>query len=107
MPGLRISFCGGVQNNNRNNVEQFSYLLSWWIAGDDLRGIAKYALLLRCIQLIVLIPVLIMLIMIHTNNERLFTLLPCDVRHNSIVVWSFWSLSLTTVLCSIVLEIFM
>jgi hypothetical protein len=115
MPALRIACCGSCccssKNNNNNhhkrNRNKHCRLL-WWIADDDLRGIAKYAIILRCLQILILIPTLYNLIITQKQSQDLFTtLLPCDMRNSYFIVWSFWSSAVFTTLFSLILEIFM
>jgi hypothetical protein len=71
-----------------------------WLADDDLRGLSKVSMILRLGQLLGLsLPAFILLLL---NDDDCI-----DDSHASLVVWSFWSLSFATLLCSIVLETLM
>jgi hypothetical protein len=124
MPALRVfcyDGCSSAQRRDRNGGS--TRLLLSWMADDDLRVIAKYSILLRCMQLLILIPTLAVLIQTHLNIKHLFSTVtttttstssttqlssvPCSIRKPSIIVWFFWSSSFITVIGSIVLEIFM
>lgn len=81
-----------------------------FLAGDDLRAVSKFVLVLRTAQVVVLIPTLALLLIVRTNfNDLMDDLSPTcvkDQRQKKTVVWSFWALSATTILVSIVLESF-
>ena len=107
MPALRI-FCYNCQSGNRHLV-----VLLRWIADDDLRGIAKYSIFLRGMQLLILLPTFVVLVQTYVNTKHLFdnttttnattttTIFPsapCNIRKLSIIVWFFWSSSFFTVI---------
>lgn len=115
MPALRFACYNGCakRGDRKNNTR----LLLSWIADDDLRGITKYSIVFRSMQLLMLIPTCIVLVKTYVNAKRLFSTttlsstalfsLPCGVRRISIIVWFFWSFSLLTVVSSIALDIVM
>jgi hypothetical protein len=72
-----------------------------WLADDDLRGLSKFSLWLRIGQLLGLSLPSFILLLLNDDSDCI------DDDHVSLVVWSFWSLSFATLLCSIVLESFM
>jgi hypothetical protein len=87
-----------------------------WLADDDLRCVAKYALLLRCIQIGIAVPSLILLLIVQNNFSYIrqnissgssgssICLTPATRNEKAIIVWSFWSMSMTTIIASIILE---
>lgn len=116
MPAVRVFWYDCCSNSGDQKCR--TRLLLRWIADDDLRGIAKYSILLRGMQLLILIPTFVVLVMTYINTKHLFSTMPsssttilpsvpCSIRKLSIIVWFFWSLSFLTVICSIVLDIFM
>lgn len=124
MPALRVacydcSIYNKRETGSRCNTSSSTRLLFRWIADDDLRGIAKYSILLRSIQFVILIPTLVVLIQTYNNAQDFFdsittttahtaaAIWPCRVLRISTIIWFFWSSSLFTVVISIVLEIIM
>jgi hypothetical protein len=83
-----------------------------FVAGDDLRAIAKFNLVLRTAQLVILWTAFVLLIMAEVrlhDDQDMWSSTTCiqDERQKEAVVWSFWALSATTIVSSIVLESFM
>lgn len=113
MPALRV-YCYDVCGKNCDRKGYTRSLLRW-IADDDLRGIAKYSIVFRGMQLLILIPTFVVLVKTYINTKKLLSTtssgypqaIPCGMRKLSIIVWFFWSTSLFTIVFSIVLDIFM